>query len=280
MAWSKTKPNSALRLPAVERLGARERELLAGREQQLDADRRRPRASGAARPRGSWRRRPCCRRRGSPRGGCVSTPSSCSTSTGAASGTVSRWAQSRIVARAVRARDAGEQVAGVGAGLGRRCRPPRPRAPARAARRDTASAIARSLRDGLSISQRRTKSASRRSRSADAERVGGSRTATARTAHRASARARQRCGARSSHVDGSHLGRALAGALERRAHEVAEQRLRAQRARLELGVVLRGDEERVVGQLDRPRRAGRRARCRENTSPACSSRLRRWLLTS
>ena len=40
------------------------------------------------------------------------------------------------------------------------------------------------------------------------------------------------------------------GALERIAHELAEERLRAQRARLELGVVLGGDEERVVGQLD------------------------------
>src|SRR3954453_3728651 len=49
---------------------------------------------------------------------------------------------------------------------------------------------------------------------------------------------------------GLALGRALAGALERGGHEIAEERLRAKRPRLELRVELRGDEERVVRQLD------------------------------
>src|SRR4051794_15624918 len=49
---------------------------------------------------------------------------------------------------------------------------------------------------------------------------------------------------------GLEFRRPLERPLARGAHEVPEQRLRAQRARLELGVVLRGHEEWVVGQLD------------------------------
>ena len=61
-----------------------------------------------------------------------------------------------------------------------------------------------------------------------------------------------RLGARLGPDLGLDLGRALGGAalagqLEGRAHEVAEQRLRAQRARLELGVVLGRHEEGMVG---------------------------------
>src|SRR5213082_2259331 len=43
---------------------------------------------------------------------------------------------------------------------------------------------------------------------------------------------------------------ALAGSCERSAHEIAEQRRRARRPRLELRVELRGDEPRVVRELD------------------------------
>ena len=61
---------------------------------------------------------------------------------------------------------------------------------------------------------------------------------------------------------GLDLGRPLTGELERSPDELAEERLRAQRARLELGVVLGRDEERVSRAARSPRRAGRRARCR------------------
>ena len=61
------------------------------------------------------------------------------------------------------------------------------------------------------------------------------------------------CSARSPSAPRRSRGRgrrALLRAAERGAHELAEQRRRAVRARLELGVVLRGDEERVVVDLD------------------------------
>ena len=55
--------------------------------------------------------------------------------------------------------------------------------------------------------------------------------------------------------------------LRRGADEVAEERLRARRARVELGVELRGDEERVVGQARRSRRGARRATCPSRPGP-------------
>ena len=90
----------------VERLRPAERDLLADREQQLDPDRgrlTRGRAA-AARARASPRPRPCCRRRGSPRSRSPSRRRRTTGSTGAASGTVSRWAHSRMLCRAA-ARD-------------------------------------------------------------------------------------------------------------------------------------------------------------------------------
>ena len=68
-AWSNTKPNSAAQPPAVERLGAAQRELLARGEQQLQAHRRRLPGRGGGRRPGWWPPRPCCRRPGWPRGG-------------------------------------------------------------------------------------------------------------------------------------------------------------------------------------------------------------------
>ena len=53
----------------------------------------------------------------------------------------------------------------------------------------------------------------------------------------------------------------------RGADELAEQRLGPGRARVELGVELGGDEERVLGQLDRSRPGARRARCRRRPGP-------------
>ena len=76
------------------------------------------------------------------------------------------------------------------------------------------------------------------------------------------------------------FGRARRSVGDCRTDEVAEQRLRAQRARLEFRVVLRGDEERVLGELDRPRRGARPGDVPLKTRPLSSSRLRRWLLTS
>jgi len=57
---------------------------------------------------------------------------------------------------------------------------------------------------------------------------------------------------------GLDLGRGLPrfGTLDGRADEVTEQRLRPQWPRLELRVVLRRDEERVAGKLDRLDKAG------------------------
>ena len=62
--------------------------------------------------------------------------------------------------------------------------------------------------------------------------------------------------------------------------EVAEQRRRALRAGLELGVELGGHEEGMVLELDRPRPGARRARCRRCVRPALCRRLRSRLLTS
>src|SRR3954447_4400901 len=150
----------------------------------------------------------------------------------------------------------------------------------------TASAIARSRRDGDSISHRRTKSSTTRARSSAAERlwvrISTRRKLPRRAARRTSKRPRARrallprgiarllpravvpvlARARRSGVAHGRLallgaddgrlafGLALAGLGERRTHELAEQRLRAQRPRLELGVILRRYEERMVGQLD------------------------------
>ena len=198
---------------------------------------------------------PCCRRRGSPSLAFSQPPSTSTGSTGAVSGTVSRCAQSRMLSRAPAARDAREQVAAVRAG-------PRPgvvlldlEPERRAARAATRSAQARSWPDGLSIAAqlgervveplRARASVARRLEPAGAAALG------------AAARAR----APRVRVAGARALRAR-GVLQGGADEVAEQRRGPLRARLELGVELRGDEERVLSPAARsPRRGARRARC-------------------
>src|SRR5919199_6505724 len=101
----------------------------------------------------------------------------------------------------------------------------------------TRSATARSWPNGLGIAHSSANvSFSRRSSTSDAGRI-----ATTLQAG-ASGGARR--------ADLAALGRSLAGALERGRDELSEQRRRPLGARLELGVELRGDEERVVVELD------------------------------
>ena len=97
LAWSKTKPNSLRQRRAVDLLRPPQRQLFGGGEQQLDAHRASP-ARPAAGPLPAARPpRPCCRPRGSPRCGCETRRRRAATFTGAASGTVSRWAHRSTV---------------------------------------------------------------------------------------------------------------------------------------------------------------------------------------
>src|SRR4051794_4244270 len=171
------------------------------------------------------------------------TPSTSSTCTGASSGTVSRWAQRRIVRassegagrRASRLPAFDPVSAAVASSLTSR--------PSARSSAVTTSATARSLRDTLSISHSRTNSLT----SCSTSPLTAWTLARDLLAHVGRGGRRLR---RCAHDRGLVLRRVLARALERRAHELAEQRLRTLRARLELRVVLRGDEERVVGMLD------------------------------
>ena len=166
VAWSKTKPNSASRLPGSKALAPRERELLAGGEQQLDADR------------GARARQAPRRREDGGDGGLVVGAEDRLVGVaehavllldldraGERDGVEVGAEQDRP--RAGRALDAGEQVAAVGAGVGRRVVLLDLQAEALQLGAYGVGDLARSLRDGLSISHRRTKSASSRSRSAE-----------------------------------------------------------------------------------------------------------------
>src|SRR5918999_1361837 len=160
-----------------------------------------------------------------------SRPFSRTTSTGASRGTVSRCAQSSTVRapsgprmRASRLPESEPVSAPVSSSSTSR--------PSSRRSAVTASAIARSRPEGLSISQNRTKSSSRRSRSAGEARP---------------LLSRLDLGGAYVRLD---LGHPLEGALVCRSYELPEERLRAQRAGLELRVELGGDEERMAGQLD------------------------------
>ena len=162
--------------------------------------------------------------------------------------------------RALRAPgDPRQQVARARRRRRRRRRPRRPRGPSRAGARRTSSAIARSSPNGLGIRQ-------------SSANVSLSRAFSASLAGRTHAGYRWKrpagspCSAPSpsARCSRGRDRRALLRAAERGAHELAEQRRRAVRARLELRVVLRGDEERVVVDLDHLDEALVRRRARDH----------------
>ena len=163
-AWSKTKPSSALRRERSKAFAPAS----ASSSQVVNS---------SSTPTGAL---PCASRRAVPRIVATaallsapriaswrfrSTPFSCTTSTGAASGTVSRWAQSRIVGAASGASMRASRLPHsepVSAALSSSSTS----SPSASSSARTAFAIAPSRLDGLSISHRRMKSASSRSRSA------------------------------------------------------------------------------------------------------------------
>ena len=164
------------------------------------------------------------------------------TSTGAASGTVSMWAQSRIVRAPLGPRDRASRLPGVGARL-----------PGRVVLLDVQPELAEV---GAHRVRHRALAARRALDLAEPDEVGDEAFALGGWRSDGGGHGLEELSARRAHArdsartSGSSSGARPRAALERRAHEVPEQRLRAQRAGLELGVVLRGDEERVVGQLD------------------------------
>ena len=210
-------------------------------------------------------------------------PSTSTGSTGACSGTVSRWAHSSTERPASRrsplaargGRDPREQVAAVGADRRAGVVLLRPRRRARAARRSraprTRARCPTGSRSGTAPRTCRSGSAARARRLCDAAR---------RRRHDRPARCAGAAGAADRASCTPHARSRAGGALERGRDEVAEQRRRALRARLELGVELRGDEEGVVLELDHLDQAlvGRGARRR--AGPALCRRLRSRLLTS
>src|SRR5688500_17135070 len=188
-------------------------------------------------------------------------PSTTTGSIGAACETVSRCAQSKTV----RSERGWWGVGGRGGIRASRLPAPAPAGPAASSsstsspiarrRAVTSSAIARSSPNGLEIRQSSANVSLRRARSASL--AGRTMWPLAPEAARGlaflgGAETGRRAGGAGSGILGL-LGvrpAALLRAAERRAHELAEQRRRAVRARLELGVVLRVDEERVVVDLD------------------------------
>ena len=224
----------------VEVRGAEQAVLLGDREQQLDARRASPRRSRGARPRGSPRRRPCCRRRGCRRWRSPSRRRPRTGSIGALWETVSRCAHSRIERSPRPGMRASRLPAPAPAGpAASSSSTSRPIARSRAA---TSSATARSSPNGLEIRQSSANVSLRRAFSAS---LAGLTSAAGTGPRRRPLRA-----AAASADDVGGLRQALLRAAQRGADELAEQRRRAVRARLELGVVLRGHEERVVVDLD------------------------------
>ena len=220
---------------SVERLGARERVLLADGEQQLDADRRALDRGARARARAGPRRRPCCRRRGSSSSALSQPPS---TQTGSTAPVVRDGVEVRAeqdAVRSARGRDAREQVAALGAGLRGRRRPPRPPGRARAAPRRRGRRTARSCPNGLAIAQSSANESFSRAALGLGRPAARLATVGARGGRAGVARPRGR-------PPSAPLARAASAARD----EVAEQRRRALGARLELGVELGGDEERVL----------------------------------
>ena len=231
----------------VEGLGAEQADLLL----HASARARCPRAGGprrrsGGRRRASPRRPPCCRRRGSRRAFVRCRPR--------------RPARSAPSAGPCR--------------CGRRSRigvPPRDRG------RDAAVEVARRRRAAAASSSSGSRPSSRR--------YATQRSAAARSLPEGSGRGQleeqaEGAGSRLDRARSCRGARALACTpLQRGADEVAEQRVRPRRARLELGVELGGHEARVVGSSIISTRS-LAANTPETRRPAASSCGRRWLLTS